>query len=50
MLPETELKILELYKNKPISKAIYALELMEKYTRQKELQSRIQLNGLSIGS
>ena len=49
MLAETEMAILNLYKGQPLTKAVYALELMKTFTDQKRAELRVKLVGLTIG-
>ena len=49
MTAETEMKILNLYRGQPITKAVHALETMRAYTAQKKAELRVKLCGLQIG-
>ena len=49
MTAETELRIANLYKGKPLSKALYAIEVARAYHATKALELRIKIAGLTIG-
>ena len=49
MSPATEMQILNLYKRKPLSKAIHALEVMKLRHANKILDKRLKLQGLVLG-
>ena len=50
MTAKTEMRILNLYKGKPLKQAVRALEIMKLYTAQKQLELRLKLQGLSYGT
>ena len=45
---KTEMKILNLYRGKPIKQAVRALEIMQAHTANKTLALRIKLVGLKL--
>ncbi len=49
MTADTQMKILNLYRGKPLKRAYLALEIMTAYTEQKQAELRIKLCGLQLG-
>ena len=49
MRAETEMKILNLYRGKPLKQAVRALEIMKAHTANKQLSLRVKIVGLKLG-
>ena len=49
MSSEGEMRILNLYKGKKLSKAIHALEVAKLYVEQRKVSLRCKIVGLKIG-